>query len=153
MNAEFGSVQDAGTPQVDVRRTTMEATVTNIRDAKRKTTEQDSVTPFKKNCPSRNLLDTISDKWAVLILLSLENGALRNGQIKDQVQGITPKMLTQRLSVLVEDGLLTRTSHDVVPPRVDYQLTDLGESVITPCKAMYSWAVEKIEEVEAYRSA
>lgn len=131
----------------------MEATVTDIRDAKRKTTQLDSVTPFKKNCPSRNLLDTISDKWAVLILLSMENGPQRNGEIKDQVQGITPKMLTQRLGVLVEDGLVTRTSHAVVPPRVDYQLTDLGASVIEPCRAMYSWAVENIEQVEAYRSA
>lgn len=131
----------------------MEATVTDIRDAKRKTTQLDSVTPFKKNCPSRNLLDTISDKWAVLILLTMENGPQRNGEIKDQVQGITPKMLTQRLGVLVEDGLVTRTSHAVVPPRVDYQLTDLGASVIEPCRAMYSWAVENIEQVEAYRSA
>nr|WP_096460097.1 helix-turn-helix domain-containing protein [Corynebacterium suranareeae] len=130
-----------------------EATVTNIRDAKRKSPQLDSVTPFKKNCPSRNLLDTISDKWAVLILLSLENGPQRNGEIKDQVQGITPKMLTQRLGVLVEDGLVTRTSHAVVPPRVDYQLTDLGASVIEPCRAMYFWAVENIEQVEAYRSA
>ncbi|AKF27906.1 ArsR family transcriptional regulator [[Brevibacterium] flavum] len=132
---------------------TMEATVTDIRDAKRKTTQLDSVTPFKKNCPSRTLLDTISDKWAVLILLSMENGPQRNGEIKDQVQGITPKMLTQRLGVLVEDGLVIRTSHAVVPPRVDYQLTDLGASVIEPCRAMYSWAVENIKQVEAYRSA
>ncbi|ANE04365.1 winged helix-turn-helix transcriptional regulator [Corynebacterium crudilactis] len=153
MNAEFEQVTVAEATQTVMAGNTREATVTDIRDAKRKSAQADSVTPFKKNCPSRNLLDTISDKWAVLILLSMANGALRNGEIKDQVQGITPKMLTQRLSVLVEDGLVTRTSHAVVPPRVDYQLTELGTSVIEPCRAMYHWAVENIEEVEAYRSA
>ncbi|WP_053546185.1 winged helix-turn-helix transcriptional regulator [Corynebacterium deserti] len=141
----------------DVRSEVKGATVTNIRDVKRKTADldssTDSVSPFHKNCPSRTLLDTISDKWAVLIVLSMEHGALRHGEIKEQVQGITPKMLTQRLGVLVEDGLVTRTAHATIPPRVDYQLTELGQSVIEPCRAMYSWAVANVEEVEAYRSA
>lgn len=129
------------------------ATVTDIRSAKRKNHIATSGNPFMKNCPSRDLLDTISDKWAVLILLSIADGPLRNGEIKEQVEGITAKMLTQRLGVLMEDGLVTRTSHPVVPPRVDYQLTELGESVIEPCRAMYSWAVNNVLEVEAYRTA
>lgn len=108
--------------------------------------------PFSRSCISRDLFDTIGDKWAMLILLSIEDGPLRNGEIKDRVQGISPKVLTQRLSVLVEDGLVTRTSHHQIPPRVDYELTDLGESVIGPIKGVYQWTVSHMDEVMAFRT-
>lgn len=107
--------------------------------------------PFNRNCVSRSLFDTIGDKWAMLILLSIEDGPLRNGEIKDRVQGISPKVLTQRLSVLVDDGLVTRTSHHQIPPRVDYELTDLGESVIAPVKSVYEWTTAHMGEVMDFR--
>lgn len=107
--------------------------------------------PFSRSCMSRDLFDTIGDKWAMLILLSIENGPLRNGEIRDRVQGISPKILTQRLGVLVEDGLVTRTSHHQIPPRVDYELTELGESVIAPVKSVYAWTVSHMDEVIASR--
>lgn len=107
--------------------------------------------PFSKSCLSRDLFDTIGDKWAMLILLSIEEGPLRNGEIKDRVQGISPKMLNQRLGVLVEDGLVTRTSHHQMPPRVDYELTELGESVIGPVKGVYEWTIKHMNQVMAFR--
>ncbi len=107
--------------------------------------------PFSRNCISRDLFDTIGDKWAMLILLSIGEGPLRNGEIKDRVEGISPKMLTQRLSVLVEDGLVTRTSHHQIPPRVDYELTELGESVIGPVRGVYEWTVSHMNEVMEFR--
>lgn len=107
--------------------------------------------PFSRNCLSRDLFDTIGDKWAMLILLSIEDGPLRNGEIRDRVQGISPKMLNQRLGVLVEDGLVTRTSHHTVPPRVDYELTELGESVIEPVKGVYEWTISHMHKVMAFR--
>ncbi|GAB3590271.1 putative HTH-type transcriptional regulator YtcD [Corynebacterium faecale] len=108
--------------------------------------------PFNKSCLSRDLFDTIGDKWAMLILLSIEDGPLRNGEIKDRVEGISPKVLTQRLSVLVEDGLVTRTSHHQIPPRVDYELTELGESVVEPVKGVYAWTVAHMDKVMASRT-
>lgn len=108
--------------------------------------------PFNRSCLSRDLFDTIGDKWAMLILLSIEDGPLRNGEIKDRVEGISPKVLTQRLSVLVEDGLVTRTSHHQIPPRVDYELTELGESVIEPVKGVYAWTVSHMDKVVASRT-
>ncbi|WP_080794147.1 winged helix-turn-helix transcriptional regulator [Corynebacterium pacaense] len=108
--------------------------------------------PFFRHCPSRELLDTIGDKWAMLILLSLEHGPLRNGEIRNRVDGISPKMLTHRLGVLAEDGLITRTSHGEVPPRVDYELTELGASVLEPARALYHWTVEHMDDVVAHRT-
>ena len=107
--------------------------------------------PFHKGSPSRELLDTLSDKWTVLILLSLEEHALRHGEIKNRVEGISPKMLNQRLGVLVDGGLVLRTSYPVIPLRVEYGLTELGASVIEPVKALYSWTVDNVDEVEAHR--
>lgn len=107
--------------------------------------------PFSRSCLSRDLFDTIGDKWAMLILLSIEDGPLRNGEIKDRVQGISPKMLNQRLGVLVEDGLVTRTSHHQMPPRVDYELTELGESVIGPVKGVYEWTINHMNQVMEFR--
>ena len=106
---------------------------------------------FSRSCLSRDLFDTIGDKWAMLILLSIEDGPLRNGEIKDRVQGISPKMLNQRLGVLVEDGLVTRTSHHQMPPRVDYELTELGESVIGPVKGVYEWTINHMNQVMEFR--
>lgn len=107
--------------------------------------------PFDRSCLSRDLFDTIGDKWAMLILLSIQDGPLRNGEIKEKVQGISPKVLTQRLGVLVEDGLVTRTSHHQIPPRVDYELTELGESVIEPLQSVYEWTVSHMDEVMDFR--
>lgn len=103
--------------------------------------------PFDRSCLSRDLFDTIGDKWAMLILLSIQDGPLRNGEIREKVQGISPKVLTQRLGVLVEDGLVTRTSHHQIPPRVDYELTELGETVIEPLQSVYEWTVSHMDEV------
>lgn len=137
------------------------ATVTDIRHVKkplsaattlaRVPVERPDRDPFHKNSPSRALLDTLSDKWTVLILLSMEEQALRHGVIKTRVEGITPKMLNQRLGVLVDGGLVLRTAYPVTPPRVEYGLTELGRSVIQPVKALYSWAVDNVDEVEAHR--
>lgn len=107
--------------------------------------------PFDRSCLSRDLFDTIGDKWAMLILLSIQDGPLRNGEIREKVQGISPKVLTQRLGVLVEDGLVTRTSHHQIPPRVDYELTDLGETVIEPLRSVYEWTVSHMDEVMDFR--
>ncbi len=108
---------------------------------------------YVKNCPSRQVLDRIGDAWSVLIVGSLKDGSLRYTELAQRVQGISPKMLTQTLRGLERDGLVTRTVHAVVPPRVDYALTTLGRSLLGLCDALQEWAEAHIGDVIEARSA
>jgi DNA-binding HxlR family transcriptional regulator len=107
---------------------------------------------YDRGCPSREVLDRIGDTWSVLIVVSLADGDLRFTELARLIEGITPKMLTQTLRGLERDGLVTRTVHAVVPPRVDYALTRLGHSLLGVVKALEGWAEDNIEEVMAARA-
>ena len=101
-----------------------------------------------------DLIGRVADKWTMIVLEVLaQHGELRFTQVARQVPGISQKMLTQTLRGLERDGLATRTVHAEVPPRVVYELTDLGRSLITPLAALDSWAREHIAAVEAARSS
>ena len=108
---------------------------------------------YAKNCPSRQLLDRIGDAWSVLIVASLAGGSQRYTQLAHRIPGISPKMLTQTLRALERDGLVTRTVHPVVPPRVDYALTSLGRSLLGLVDALQKWAEEHIADVTEARIA
>ncbi|MCD2192812.1 helix-turn-helix transcriptional regulator [Actinomycetospora endophytica] len=108
---------------------------------------------FAANCPSRQVLDRIGDRWSVLVVHVLAGGTLRHGEIAARIGGITPKMLTQTLRGLERDGLLTRTVHAEVPPRVDYELTTLGRSLLGVAQALEDWAETHISDVDAARAA
>ena len=82
-------------------------------------------------CPSRLLLDRISDKWVTLVICSLEDGPQRFSELSRRLAGVSQKMLTQTLRTLERDGLVTRTVTASVPVRVDYALTPLGHSCWT----------------------
>lgn len=112
-----------------------------------------TVTVYAKNCPSRQVLDRIGDTWSVLTVLTLANGARRYTELAAKIEGISPKMLTQTLRALERDGLITRTVHAVVPPRVDYDLTKLGVSLLDLLGALESWAETHIDDVAAAREA
>lgn len=84
-------------------------------------------------------LELIGGKWKIQILWSLRNKAKRFSDIKEEVLGITQKMLTQQLKEFVRDGLATRKSYPEIPPRVEYKLTDYGKSVIPVLEAMNKW--------------
>ena len=94
---------------------------------------------FAKECASRVVLDRIGDRWTVLLVIALADGALRFSQLRSKVEGITPKVLTQTLRALERDGLLTRKVFAEVPPRVEYQLTALGEGLMEPVCGLVSW--------------
>ena len=81
---------------------------------------------FLAACPTRQFLDTLSSKWVTLVLAALCDGPRRYSELAQQIAGVSQKMLTQTLRSLEADGLLTRTLTAGVPPRVDYELTDLG---------------------------
>lgn len=105
-----------------------------------------------RGCPSRDLLDRIGDKWTVLILGELGDGQPhRFAVIRDAIQGISEKMLTQTLRNLEADGLITRTVFPVVPPRVEYQLTPLGVTLRDPLRALTAWSLAHVAEVVANR--
>ena len=81
-------------------------------------------------CELRDLLDRLGDKWSLLVVELLGHGVLRFSELKRQIDGISQRMLTLTLRHLERDGLITRTVHPVVPPRVDYELTALGRSLL-----------------------
>ena len=109
--------------------------------------------PYDSNCPTRTVLDRIGDRWTTLVVLLLAERPRRFSELARMIEGISQKMLTQTLRGLERDGLATRTVHAEVPPRVVYELTDLGRSLITPLAALDSWAREHIAAVEAARSS
>ncbi|GAA4050807.1 winged helix-turn-helix transcriptional regulator [Nonomuraea soli] len=107
---------------------------------------------FDPNCPTRLVLDRIGDKWTVLVVLNLCQGPMRFTQLKDQIGGVTPKVLTQTLRAMARDGLLTRHVFAEVPPRVEYELTELGHSLRAPIQAITDWAEEHVLQVMASRT-
>lgn len=100
------------------------------------------------------VIGRVADKWTMLILETLiEQGELRFTQIGKAVPGISQKMLTQTLRQMERDGLVIRTVHPVIPPRVDYRLTDLGDSLAEAFCGVWIWAAANLERIEAARSA
>ncbi|MCA1984651.1 MAG: winged helix-turn-helix transcriptional regulator [Nocardioides sp.] len=109
--------------------------------------------PYVRDCPTRQVLDRIGDRWTVLVIGAVSDGPTRFSEIARRVQGISQKMLTQTLRALESDGLVTRTVHPEIPPRVEYELTDLGHSLRVPLRALEEWATTHIEQILAARSA
>lgn len=100
------------------------------------------------------VIGRVADKWTMLILEALaEHDHLRFTQVGKLVPGISQKMLTQTLRQMERDGLLTRTAHAVVPPRVDYRLTDLGMSLGAAFCGVWLWAEANLDRIEASRRA
>ena len=99
-----------------------------------------------------DLIDRVADKWTMLVLEVLaEKGELRFTRLSESVEGISQKMLTQTLRQMERDGLITRTVHPVVPPRVEYKLTGLGMSLGAAFCGVWIWAAENLEHVEQAR--
>jgi DNA-binding HxlR family transcriptional regulator len=99
------------------------------------------------------VLARIGDKWSVLIVSRLGARAMRFGELKREIGGISQRMLTLTLRGLERDGLVTRTVFPTIPPRVDYALTPLGRSLLEPVKGLGDWALKNIARIEAARRA
>ncbi|SDI39905.1 DNA-binding transcriptional regulator, HxlR family [Actinokineospora alba] len=106
---------------------------------------------YSAPCPSRAALDRIADKWTALLVGALADGPRRFGELRGEVEGISEKMLTQTLRSLERDGLVERTAHPSVPPRVDYELTELGRTLDGPLRAVREWAEQYVNEVRLAR--
>lgn len=106
------------------------------------------------NCPSRTVLRHITDRWTPMIVTVLTSRRrVRFKELRERVQGISPKVLTETLRSMERDGLVTRVVTASVPPRVDYELTDLGMSITRPIAALRRWAEGHVTEIEEHRQA
>ncbi|SUE30300.1 transcriptional regulator [Nocardia farcinica] len=105
------------------------------------------------DCPSRPILQRLGGKWSMLVLQALADGPLRFTGLRATVAGITPKVLTQTLTSLERDGLLTRTHYPEIPPRVEYALTPLGRDALVPLIAMRRWAEANAPAIRAAQQA
>lgn len=127
----------------------MSTTTASTRRAKAKL----AYDAFLARCPSRRLLDRISDKWVTLVLCALAGGEMRYSEIGRRIAGVSPKMLTQTLRVLERDGLLVRSVEATVPVTVTYSLTPLGHSLVERIVLLKGWAEEHIEQIDAAQEA
>lgn len=110
-----------------------------------------STKPQLEDCPVRDVLSRVSDRWSMLVLLFLETGTLRFSALGRAIPDISQRMLSQTLRRLEEDGLLTREVFPTIPPKVEYSLTELGRSLLEPLKAMMDWADTNHESIRAAR--
>jgi DNA-binding HxlR family transcriptional regulator len=97
------------------------------------------------------VLQRVGDKWTVLVVSRLGAGPMRFNELRAAVGGISQKMLTTTLRALERDGFVTRTVFPTIPPRVDYELTDLGRELLVPVQALGDWALKNMARVEAAR--
>ena len=106
---------------------------------------------FARDCASRVVLDRIGDRWTVLVVVALADGRLRFSELRARIEGITPKVMTQTLRALERDGLITREVFAEVPPRVEYELTELGRDLLGPIDAVRVWAEQHAARIVANR--
>src|SRR5712691_10169526 len=104
-------------------------------------------------CEVRTILDRIADKWSLLVICVLADGVRRFSELRREVDGISQRMLTLTLRQLEREGLVTRTVFAVVPPRVDYELTQHGSTLLDTIQALVAWASEHGNEIAEARGA
>jgi DNA-binding HxlR family transcriptional regulator len=98
------------------------------------------------------LLSRIGDKWTVLVVTSLGGGSRRFNELRREIPSVSQRMLTLTLRNLERDGLVRRTVTPTIPPRVDYELTDMGHSLLKPVTALADWALQHVEQIHAAQS-
>lgn len=111
----------------------------------------DSRSPL--DCRAREILDRVADKWSLHVIAELEGRTLRFTELKRIVDGISHRVLTATLRNLERDGLVTRTVYPVVPPRVEYTLTDAGRDLMKKIQPLVYWAEANITAIDRARAA
>ncbi|MDK1376462.1 MULTISPECIES: helix-turn-helix domain-containing protein [unclassified Sinorhizobium] len=101
--------------------------------------------------PVREILDRVGDKWSLYIITTLKDGPVRFNDLRRRIGGISQRMLTLTLRGLERDGLVTRTLFPTIPPRVDYELTELGRTLLAPVMGLVMWASANQDVVQAAR--
>jgi DNA-binding HxlR family transcriptional regulator len=103
-------------------------------------TVESAAVPEMPGCLGREVLGRIGDKWSLYVIHLLGRGTMRFSELRRQIDGIAPRMLTVTIRSLERDGLISRTVYPVVPPRVEYALTPLGESLLQAATTLLLWA-------------
>ncbi|KVK85531.1 MarR family transcriptional regulator [Burkholderia cepacia] len=111
----------------------------------------DETVELDQPCPIRDVLDRIGDQWSLLVLDALSGGTMRFNELARAIGDVSKQMLSRTLKRLEQDGFVSRTLFAEVPPRVEYALTDLGRSFLTPMQAMIRWADEHHRAICAAR--
>ena len=99
------------------------------------------------DCPSREILEHLTNKWSVLVLRCLKDGVHRFSELKQRIEGVSEKMLSQTLKMLEKDGFILRTVYPVVPPKVEYQLTILGSQAADKVNNFLDWLERTTPEI------
>jgi DNA-binding HxlR family transcriptional regulator len=105
----------------------------------------------RADCPSRPILEHVTSRWGVLVLIVLLERSYRFSELRRRVGGVSEKMLAQTLQTLERDGFVLRDAKPVIPPRVDYSLTPLGEEVAAQVRALANWVESKVPAVTEAR--
>src|SRR5262245_344817 len=107
--------------------------------------------PSRRVVNVQEILTSICTKWGLLVLYELSGGTRRHGELRRAIGGVSQKMLTQTLRMLERDRLVRRTIYPIVPPRVDYALTPLGETLMQPLSTLYRWTDRHLKEIQQAR--
>lgn len=107
---------------------------------------------MNEKCPARQILSTIGDKWSILVLILLDaKGTIRFNELAKYLEDISSKVLSQTLKSLENDGLVNRTVYPEVPPRVEYNLTELSKTLLPHILSLSDWALENMDEIHRNR--
>jgi len=107
---------------------------------------------FAPLCPSRGVLEHVTSRWGVLVLIALAEDMHRFSELRRKIGGVSEKMLAQTLTTLEHDGFVERTAYPEVPPRVEYRLTPLGREVAKKVDALAGWIEENLPRVQQARA-
>jgi DNA-binding HxlR family transcriptional regulator len=107
----------------------------------------------REDCEVRQILDRVADKWSLLVIALLAQRCYRFNELRREIDGVSQRMLTVTLRHLERDGLVRRTVHATVPPRVDYELTELGATLRATISALVAWTEAHQSEIAAARAA
>ncbi|MCX5211193.1 helix-turn-helix transcriptional regulator [Kitasatospora sp. NBC_00240] len=107
---------------------------------------------YDRMCPSRGVLEHVTSRWGVLVLAALSERGYRFSELRRRVSGVSEKMLAQTLQTLERDGFVLREAHPVIPPRVDYSLTPLGEEAAELVSTLAHWSERQVPAVQQART-
>ncbi|MEK5757707.1 helix-turn-helix domain-containing protein [Acinetobacter variabilis] len=102
---------------------------------------------LSNECPSREILEHLTNKWSVLVLRCLSEGVHRFSELKQRIEGVSEKMLAQTLKMLEQDGFILRTVYPIVPPKVEYQLTITGSQAAEKINYLIGWVERSLPEI------
>jgi DNA-binding HxlR family transcriptional regulator len=106
---------------------------------------------YPADCPTRVVLNHVTSRWGVLVLLALEQGSHRYGELRREIDGISEKMLASTLRTFERDGIVLREAQATIPPRVDYTLTDRGQQIASRLLPLMDWIADNADDIVAGR--